>query len=106
MKRPGNYEVEFGCTFRDIIYGLAGGIRDDNELKFFLPGGASFQWLLGSDEHLDAPYDMDWVAAEPRDDARVRGDHGVRRDDRSGAGRVAAREVLRARVVRQVHAVP
>ena len=47
VKRPGNYEVEFGCTFRDLIYGLAGGIRDDNELKFFLPGGASFQWLIG-----------------------------------------------------------
>jgi NADH-quinone oxidoreductase subunit F len=61
VKRPGNYEVAFGCTFRDIIYGLAGGIRDDRELKFFLPGGASFQWLLGIDEHLDAPYDMDWV---------------------------------------------
>jgi NADH-quinone oxidoreductase subunit F len=61
VKRPGNYEVAYGCTFRDIIYGLAGGIREDKELKFFLPGGASFQWLLGIDEHLDAPYDMDWV---------------------------------------------
>ena len=61
VNRPGNYEVEFGCTFRDLIYGLAGGIRDDNDLKFFLPGGASFQWLVGSDEHLDAPYDMDFV---------------------------------------------
>ncbi len=61
VKKPGNYEVAFGCTFRDLIYGLAGGIRNDNALKFFLPGGASFQWLTGSDEHLDAPYDMDWV---------------------------------------------
>jgi len=61
VKRPGNYEVAFGCTFRDLIYGLAGGIRDDRALKFFLPGGASFQWLTGSDEHLDAPYDIDWV---------------------------------------------
>jgi NADH-quinone oxidoreductase subunit F len=61
VNRPGNYEVEFGCTFRDIIFGLGGGIRDDKELKFFLPGGASFQWLINSDEHLDAPYDIDWV---------------------------------------------
>ena len=61
IKNPGVFEVEMGCTFRDIIYGLGGGIRDDNDLKFFLPGGASFQWLLGSDEHLDAPYDIDWV---------------------------------------------
>ena len=61
VKRPGNYEVEFGCTFRDIIFGLGGGIRDGHELKFFLPGGASFQWLVNIDEHLDAPYDIDWV---------------------------------------------
>jgi NADH-quinone oxidoreductase subunit F len=57
VKRPGNYEVAFGCTFRDLLYGLGGGIRDDNELKFFLPGGASFQWLRP--EHLDEVYDMD-----------------------------------------------
>ena len=61
VKKPGNYEIEFGCTFRDLIYGFAGGIRDGHELKFFLPGGASFQWLVDSDEHLDALYDMDFV---------------------------------------------
>jgi NADH-quinone oxidoreductase subunit F len=57
VKNPGNYEIAYGCTFRDIIYGLGGGIRDDLALKFFLPGGASFQWLR--EEHLDEPYDMD-----------------------------------------------
>jgi NADH-quinone oxidoreductase subunit F len=61
VKKPGNYEVELGITFRDLIYGLAGGIRDDRALKFFIPGGASSQWLLGIDEHLDAPLDMDYV---------------------------------------------
>ena len=61
VKQPGNYEIEFGCTFRDVIYGFAGGIRDGHELKFFLPGGASFQWLVNRDEHLDALYDMDFV---------------------------------------------
>jgi NADH-quinone oxidoreductase subunit F len=60
VKKPGNYEVAFGCTFRDLLYGLGGGIRDDNELKFFLPGGASFQWLRA--EHLDEIYDMDVAA--------------------------------------------
>ena len=36
---------------------------DDNDraIKFFIPGGASSQWLIGSDEHLDAPLDMDFV---------------------------------------------
>jgi NADH-quinone oxidoreductase subunit F len=60
VKKPGNYEIAYGCTFRDIIYGLGGGIRDDRPLHFFLPGGASFQWLR--EEHLDEPYDMDHAA--------------------------------------------
>jgi NADH-quinone oxidoreductase subunit F len=64
VRQPGNYEIEFGCTFRDIIYGLGGGIRDGHRLKFFLPGGASFQWLVDRDEHLDAVYDMDVASQE------------------------------------------
>jgi NADH-quinone oxidoreductase subunit F len=61
VNKPGNYEVELGMTFRDLLYGLAGGIREDRKIKFFIPGGASSQWLTGSDEHLDAPLDMDFV---------------------------------------------
>jgi NADH-quinone oxidoreductase subunit F len=61
VKKPGNYEVELGMSFRDLLYGIAGGIRDDRNIKFFIPGGASSQWLTGSDEHLDAPLDMDYV---------------------------------------------
>jgi NADH-quinone oxidoreductase subunit F len=62
VKRPGVYELEFGMTLRDVIYGIAGGIRDDRELKFFLPGGASFQWLVNRDEHLDQVYDIDDIS--------------------------------------------
>jgi NADH-quinone oxidoreductase subunit F len=63
VNRPGNYEVELGMTFRDLIFSpeLAGGIREGRKVKFFIPGGASSQWLTGSDEHLDAPLDMDYV---------------------------------------------
>jgi NADH-quinone oxidoreductase subunit F len=61
VNRPGNYEVELGMSFRDLLYGLAGGGRENRKIKFFIPGGASSQWLLGSDEHLDAPLDMDFV---------------------------------------------
>jgi NADH-quinone oxidoreductase subunit F len=61
VKRPGNYEVELGMTFRELLYDICGGIRDDHKVKFFIPGGASSQWLTGSDEHLDAPLDMDFV---------------------------------------------
>jgi NADH-quinone oxidoreductase subunit F len=61
VKQPGNYEVELGMPFRELLFDIAGGIRDDRKLKFFIPGGASSQWLIGSDEHLDAPLDMDFV---------------------------------------------
>jgi NADH-quinone oxidoreductase subunit F len=65
VQRPGNYEVELVKTsFRDLIEGLAGGVRGGRELKFFVPGGASSPWLLP--EHLDAPLDMDYVQGELR----------------------------------------
>ncbi len=56
VKNPGVFEVEFGVTtYRDLIFGEAygGGIRDDNQLKCFIPGGASAPWFF--DEHLDLP---------------------------------------------------
>ncbi|MFZ4514786.1 MAG: NADH-quinone oxidoreductase subunit NuoF [Acidimicrobiia bacterium] len=61
VNKPGNYEVELGMTFRQLIDELAGGVRNGGRVKFFIPGGASSQWLIGSDEHLDAPLDMDFV---------------------------------------------
>ena len=56
VKKPGVYEVEFGVTtFRDLLYApeYGGGIRDDKQLKAFIPGGASAPWLYP--EHLDTP---------------------------------------------------
>lgn len=66
VMRPGNYEVELGLPFRELIFApdLGGGVRDGGSVKFFIPGGASSQWLVGSDEHLDAPLDMDVVQRE------------------------------------------
>lgn len=65
VNRPGNYEVELGISFRELIFSpeLGGGIPNGNKVKFFIPGGASSQWLTGSDEHLDARLDMDAVSA-------------------------------------------
>ena len=57
VERPGNYEVELGITFRDLIEGLAGGVRGGKKMKFFIPGGASSPWLLP--DVLDEPLDMD-----------------------------------------------
>ena len=64
VNTPGVYEVEFGITtFRDLIeapvYG--GGIRDGNQLKAFIPGGASAPWFY--EEHLDLPLEAGAVGA-------------------------------------------
>jgi NADH-quinone oxidoreductase subunit F len=64
VERSGNYEVELGMSFRELIEGLAGGVRDGKAMKFFIPGGASAPWLLP--EHLDSPLDMDYAGAELR----------------------------------------
>jgi NADH-quinone oxidoreductase subunit F len=56
VNRPGNYEIEMvKNTFRDLIYDpqLGGGIRNANELKAFIPGGASSPWF--GPQHLDVP---------------------------------------------------
>ena len=54
VKKPGNYELPHGMTWRELIYEVAGGIRDDRELKTWIPGGASAPWFVPS-EHLDLP---------------------------------------------------
>jgi NADH-quinone oxidoreductase subunit F len=59
VERPGNYEIELGVPFRELIEGCAGGVRGGKAMKFFIPGGASAPWLMP--EHLDAPLDMDYV---------------------------------------------
>jgi NADH-quinone oxidoreductase subunit F len=64
VKKPGVYEVEFGVTtYRDLIYApvYGGGVRDGNDLKAFIPGGASAPWFY--DEHLDLPLEAGAVGA-------------------------------------------
>jgi NADH-quinone oxidoreductase subunit F len=61
--RPANYEVELvKTTFRDLIYGddYGQGIRNANELKAIIPGGASAPWF--GPQHLDIPLGQDEVA--------------------------------------------
>jgi NADH-quinone oxidoreductase subunit F len=60
VKRPGNYEVPMGITFREMIYEIAGGMRKDKPLKAFIPGGASAAFL--TPEHLDVKMDFESVA--------------------------------------------
>ena len=64
VKRPGVYEVEHGkVTFRDLFYGdnYCQGIRDDNDLKMFIPGGGSAPWFFP--EQLDLPIEAADVGA-------------------------------------------
>jgi NADH-quinone oxidoreductase subunit F len=61
VERPGNYEVPFGTTARDLIFGFAGGVRDGKQLKAFTPGGASSTPFFGPDK-LDTP--MDWESVQ------------------------------------------
>ncbi len=52
VNRPGNYELPHGITWRELIFDIGGGIRDNNKLKCWIPGGASAPWFV-PDEHLD-----------------------------------------------------
>ena len=79
VNNPGVYEVEFGTTtFRDLIMGekYGNGIRNGNEIKAFIPGGASAPWFF--EEHLDLPLEktaVDQAGSMPGSGAIVVMDH-------------------------------
>lgn len=53
---PGVFELPFGCTFRDIIYGCGGGPKSGKAIRGILPA-LSCAYLGG--EHLDTSIDHD-----------------------------------------------
>ena len=57
VKKPGNYELPLGSTFRDLIFGEAygGGIIDDKNIKAIMPAGASSSMVVADDKALDTP---------------------------------------------------
>ena len=61
VKKPGNYEIEMGTPTSELIYNLAGGIRNNNKLKAFIPGGSSVPMLPA--DKVDTPYDYESLAA-------------------------------------------
>lgn len=63
VNRPGNYELPFGLTLRELIYSpdYGGGIRNDGNVKIVIPGGASAPWLTA--DKLDITLDYEGVAA-------------------------------------------
>ncbi|MBV6450304.1 MAG: NADH-quinone oxidoreductase subunit F [Anaerolineales bacterium] len=58
VRKPGNYELPFGVTFRDLIYKYGGGVQDSRTVKAIMPAGASSSLILVDDEKvLDTPMD-------------------------------------------------
>ena len=61
VRKPGNYEVQFGTTMRELIYDYAGGMREDRKVKIIVPGGASAAWL--TEANIDVAMDYESLAA-------------------------------------------
>ena len=59
VKNPGCWELPFGTTIREVIEEHAGGMQDGYQLRAFLPGGGSTDFLLP--EHLDLALDYDVI---------------------------------------------
>ena len=60
VNKPGVWELPLGTTIGEIIEEHAGGMRKGYQLKGFLPGGASTDFLLP--EHFDIPMDYETIA--------------------------------------------
>ncbi len=60
VKNPGNYEVPLGMTLRQMIWDVAGGLRDGRTFMAVQPGGGSSACLF--EEHLDLSYDFETMA--------------------------------------------
>jgi len=58
VRKPGNYELPFGTTFRELIYTYGGGVQDSRAVKAIMPAGASSSLILvDNDKVLDTPMD-------------------------------------------------
>lgn len=58
VRKPGNYELPLGTTFRDLIYKHGGGVQDSRKVKAIMPAGASSSLILVDDDKiLDTPMD-------------------------------------------------
>ena len=60
VKTPGCWELPLGTPIRELLEHYAGGMQDGLELKGFLPGGGSTDFMLP--EHLDLRLDYDEIA--------------------------------------------
>ncbi len=57
VNQPGNYELPFGTTFRELIFEHGGGIPDGGQVKAIMAAGASSSLIVADDKALDTPMD-------------------------------------------------
>src|SRR5512135_2675495 len=63
VRKPGNYELPFGTTFRQLIYDHGAGVQDGRPVKAIMPAGASSSLIVADDKALDTPMDYASVRA-------------------------------------------
>jgi NADH-quinone oxidoreductase subunit F len=61
VRKPGNYELPFGTTFRELIYEHGGGVRDGRPVRAIMPAGASSSIIVADEKVLDTPMDYGTV---------------------------------------------
>ncbi len=57
VRKPDNYELPFGTTFRQLIYHYGGGVQEGRPVKAIMPAGASSSFIVADDKVLDTPMD-------------------------------------------------
>jgi len=63
VKKPGNYELPLGTTFRELIFKHGEGILNDAKIKVIMPAGASSTLIPANEEALDTPMDYESTTA-------------------------------------------
>ena len=63
VKKPGNYELPLGTTFRELIFTHGQGILNDAKIKVIMPAGASSSLIEANDVALDTHMDYESVPA-------------------------------------------
>lgn len=59
VRHPGCWEMPMGTTIREILEDKAGGMEEGYQLRGFLPGGGSTDFLV--EEHLDLPMEYESI---------------------------------------------
>ncbi len=57
VRKPGNYELPFGTTFRQLIYDHGMGVQEGRPVKAIMAAGASSSVIKADDQVLDTPMD-------------------------------------------------